>query len=219
MRLLDSIIETKCGPSTADELNKGDGNWAEEPCVTESFSELKTWADNYILEGFMAMSNGDSEEYFFRGEVAMALEGTWFESVTTDAGVDSANLGLFAFPTGTGRLYGFGENLYITDNSVNVAAAAAFLDYFTSEEGQALADGAWARVGVYTDADPSKGLSLTPAWVDLFDKATGGYVNNDQNFSTVITQEYWRVQNLVILGELEPADAGAVFQQFREANS
>jgi raffinose/stachyose/melibiose transport system substrate-binding protein len=219
MRLLDSLIETKCGSETADSLTKGDGNWATEACVTEAFTELKTWGDNYILDGFMAMSNEDSESMLFSGKVAMALEGTWFEGVSLDGGMESGSLGLFPFPTGTGRLYGFGENLYITETSQNAVAAAAFLDYFSSPEGQALANGAWARVGVYNDADASQGLSLTPAWVDIFSAATGLYVNNDQNFSTVVTQEYWRVQNLVILGELDPSEAGAVFQAFREDNS
>jgi raffinose/stachyose/melibiose transport system substrate-binding protein len=48
--------------------------------------------------------------------------------------------------------------------------------------------------------------------------STGLYVNNDQNFSTATTGEYWRIQNLVLTGDLDPADAGAEFQKFRDAN-
>jgi raffinose/stachyose/melibiose transport system substrate-binding protein len=219
MRLLDSLIELRCGADTADELNKGDGDWAEESCVTEAFTDLKEWGDEYILEGFMALSNEDSETQFFAGEVAMALEGTWFEGVSLDNGMASEDLGIFPFPTGTGRLYGFGENFYVSEASENKDAAAMFLDFFTSEEGQAIADGAWSRVGVYRDVDTSAGTPLTADWVELFDSAGALYTNNDQNFSTTVTQEYWRIQNAVLLGEIDPADAGAQFQQFREANS
>jgi raffinose/stachyose/melibiose transport system substrate-binding protein len=39
-------------------------------------------------------------------------------------------------------------------------------------------------------------------------------MNNDQNLSLSQTTEYWRIQNLVATGELDPADAGAEFQKF-----
>jgi raffinose/stachyose/melibiose transport system substrate-binding protein len=218
MRLLDSQIETLCGAETGDSLNIGDGDWSAEPCVTEAFTELQNWSDEYILEGFMAMSNADSEQQFYAGNVAMALEGSWFETFIVDNGMDVDNIGLFQFPTGTGRLYGFGEAWYITETSENAEAAAAFLDFISSEDGLAVAGDTWPRLGVYADFDASGASELTQTWAELFNDAQGIYINNDQNFSTVVTTEYWRIQNSVILGDISPADAGAEFQEFREAN-
>lgn len=218
MRLLDNLIETKCGADKADELNKADGDWSAEQCVTDAFTELKKWGDDYLVDGFMAMNNDDSSQLFFSGDAAMALEGTWFDSVTINAGMDSANVGLFHFPTGTGRVYGFGEAYYINANSDNPDAAAAFLDFFTSEQGQLLAGDAFSSLSVNKAVDSSDNSALAPVWIDMFNTATGTFQNNDMNFSTAMTTEYWRIQNSVLLGETDPADAGAAFQDWRSAN-
>jgi raffinose/stachyose/melibiose transport system substrate-binding protein len=218
MRLLDALVETKCGVETADTLNTGDGDWGAESCVTEAFTELKTWGDEYLNEGFMALSNDDSSQLFYSGDAAMTLEGTWFESNAYDGGMDPENVGIFTFPTETGRLYGFGEAFYINESSDNADAAAAFLDYVTSEEGQELAGNAWAALSVNKDVDRSEASPLAPAWIEIFNEATGIYTNNDQNFSTSVTTEYWRIQNSVLLGDIDPAEAGAEFQAFRESN-
>lgn len=218
MRLLDALVETKCGVETADSLNTGDGDWGAEPCVTEAFTELKMWGDQYINEGFMAMSNDDSSQLFYSGDAAMAFEGTWFESNAYDGGMDPEIVGIVTFPTETGRLYGFGEAFYINDSSENPDAAAAFLDFVTSVEGQELAGNAWAALSVNKDVDRSEASPLAPAWIEIFNDATGIYTNNDQNFSTAVTTEYWRIQNSVLLGDIDPADAGAEFQSFRESH-
>ncbi|MDN4491646.1 extracellular solute-binding protein [Demequina sp. SYSU T00068] len=218
MRLLDALVETKCGADKADELTKGDGDWGAEACVTEAFTELKTWGDEYINDGFMAMSNDDSSLLFYSGDAAMAFEGTWFESNAYDGGMDPENVGIFMFPTETGRLYGFGEGFYITETSDNPDAAAAFLDYITSTEGQDTAGNAWAALSVNADVDRTDASPLAPSWISLFNDATGVYMNNDQNFSTQVTTEYWRIHNAVLVGDIDPADAGAEFQKFRAAN-
>ncbi|WP_228373266.1 ABC transporter substrate-binding protein [Demequina silvatica] len=218
MRLLDALIETKCGADVADELNKGDGDWGTEACVTDAFTEFKSWGDNYMNEGFMALSNDDSSQLFYSGDAAMAFEGTWFEGNIVDNGMDVENVGIFTFPTDTGRLYGFGEGFYITEQAENPDAAALFLDYATSVEGQDLAGNAWAALSVNKEVDRSDASALAPTWIEIFNAATGIYTNNDQNFSTAVTTEYWRIQNAVLLGDIDPADAGAEFQSFREAN-
>lgn len=219
MRLLDSIIETKCGAETADALNTGDGDWSAEPCVTEAFTELKKWGDNYINEGFMGISNDDSSQLFFSGQAAMALEGTWLNSQVVDNGMDPAEVGIFPFPTGTGRLYGFGEGLYVSASTDKADLAAKFLDFFTSDESQTGAQGAWSPISANKNVTPSDTDTLAHYWVDMLADSTGLYVNNDQNFSTATTGEYWRIQNLVLTGDLDPADAGAEFQKFRDANN
>ncbi|HLT68260.1 MAG TPA: extracellular solute-binding protein [Microbacterium sp.] len=218
MRLLDSIIETKCGAETADALNTGDGDWSAEPCVTEAFTELKKWGDDYINEGFMGISNDDSSQLFFSGQAAMALEGTWLNSQVVDNGMDPAEVGIFPFPTGTGRLYGFGEGLYVSKSTDKADLAAKFLDFFTSDESQTGAQGAWSPISANKNVTPSDTDTLAHYWVDMLADSTGLYVNNDQNFSTATTGEYWRIQNLVLTGDLDPADAGAEFQKFRDAN-
>lgn len=217
MRLLDSLIETSCGVDTADELNTADGDWGTEPCVTEAFTELKTWSDNYFNEGFLGISNDDASQLFFNGDAAMAFEGTWFDSNLVDGGMDPANVGIFQFPTETGRLYGFGEAFYLNAGSDNKDMAAKFLDYVTSDAGQVQAAGAWSPLSVNKNVALNAEDPLAPIWAGLFNDATGVYVNNDQNFATAETTEYWRIQNSVLSGDIDPADAGAEFQKFRDS--
>lgn len=218
MRLLDSLIETECGADVADELNTGDGDWGAQPCVTDAFTELKTWGDSYVNDGFMAVSNDDSTQLFYSGQAAMAYEGTWLNSQLVDNGMDPENIGIFAFPTGTGRLYGFGEAFYVSAASKHPDEAAKFLDFITSADGQAIAGSAWAALSTNKEVTPDASNPLNAVWSELFGDAAGIYTNNDQNFSADVVGEYWRIQNSVLTGDIDPADAGAQFQQFRDAN-
>lgn len=218
MRFLDSLIETACGAETADELNTGDGDWGAEDCVTEAFTDLKTWGDEYFNDGYMAVSNDDSTQLFYTGQAAMAYEGTWFNANVVDNGMDPADIGIFTFPTGTDRLYGFGEGYYVSATSQHPDESATFLDFITSAEGQDIAGDAWAALSVNKEVEPSADNPLNAVWSELFGAAEGIYTNNDQNFSGDVTTEYWRIQNSVLTGDIAPADAGAQFQQYRDAN-
>lgn len=218
MRLLDSLIETTCGADVADQLNTEQTGWDTEECVTEAFTELRTWGDKYANEGFMGVSNDDSNQLFFGGQAAMALEGTWFDSFVTDNGMDPETVGIFPFPTGTGRLYGFGEALYVSSESEHPDEAAAFLDYASSTEVQTEVAGAFAAIPVNSEVAPSTDNPLHALWPEIFEEATGMYINNDQNLSLDQTTEYWRIQNSVLTGDLDPADAGPEFQKFIDAN-
>lgn len=218
MRLLDSLIETTCGAEKADELTQGDGDWGAEACVTEAFTELKTWGDQYLNEGFMAISNDDSSQLFFSGRAAMTIEGDWFGPMAIDGGLPVEEIGIFPFPTGTGRTYGFGELLYITPNAKNPDAAAQFLDFMVSEEGQQHLAGAFSSLSVNKDVAPGADTPLAAEWMELIAASEGSYINNDQNFATAETGEFWRVQNSVLTGDLDPAKAGAEFQAWRNAN-
>lgn len=219
MRLLDSLLETFCGPETADRLNTEQTGWDTEECVTEAFTELQTWGEKYINEGFMGINNDDSSQLFYTGEAAMALEGTWFDAMVTDNGMDAAGVGIFPFPTGTGRLYGFGEALYISASSAHPDEAAAFLDHVSSTAAQEESGGAFAAISVNKDVAPSADNPLHALWPPIFDGATGMYINNDQNLSLDQTTEYWRIQNSVLTGDIAPQDAGAEFQAFIDANA
>jgi raffinose/stachyose/melibiose transport system substrate-binding protein len=219
MRLLDSLVETACGAEVADELNTGDGDWGAEPCVTEAFTELKTWADGFFNEGYMGISNDDSSQLFFSGQAAMALEGTWFNGQVVDNGMDPENIGVFPFPTGTDRLYGFGEGFYINAASSHPDESAAFLDFITSVDGQEIAGTNWGAMSVNQEVPVDESNPLNARWAEIFAANDAGmYMNNDQNFSTAATTEYWRIQNSVLTGDLDPADAGPEFQAYRDAN-
>ena len=214
MRLLDSIIETKCGAATADKLNTKQQGWDTEPCVKESFTELKKWGDKYINQGFMGISNDDSSQLFYTGQAAMALEGTWFDAQVTDNGMNAKDVGIFPFPTGTGRLYGFGEAMYVNAASKAPDLAAKFLDFAMSTDEQNKSGGAFAAINVNKDVAPSTDNALHALWPPIFAAAKGMYINNDQNLSLDQTTEYWRIQNSVLTGSIAPADAGAQFQKF-----
>ncbi|WOF22890.1 extracellular solute-binding protein [Microbacterium betulae] len=219
MRLLDSLVETECGAQTADELNTGDGDWGAEPCVTDAFTELAAWGDAYLNDGFMGISNDDAAQLFFSGQAAMSLEGTWYNAQVVDNGLDPEDVGIFPFPTGTDRLYGFGEAYYVNAATDHPDEAAAFLDFLTSEEGQEIAGSNWGALSVNKDVPVDESNPLNAVWADVFAASDAGmYTNNDQNFSTAETTEYWRIQNSVLTGDLDPADAGAEFQAYRDAN-
>ncbi|MFC0678774.1 extracellular solute-binding protein [Lysobacter korlensis] len=214
MRLLDAILETKCGADGYQALVTGEASWAEEDCVTETFTEFEMWTGEYLNDGFISINNDESSALFYAGEAAMAFEGDWFNQAIRDNGMDEATVGIFPFPTGTGRIYGFNENNYITTNSDNPDEAAAFLDYLTSEEAQEKFIAAFGSQSVNVNVTSASDSELDQAWGPIFENATGVYMNNDQNLSLAETTEYWRIQNLVATGELDPADAGAEFQKF-----
>lgn len=220
MRLLDNLIETFCGPEIADRLNVEQQGWDSEECVTEAFSELAMWGQEHLNEGFMGIANTDAAQLFFRGEAAMTIEGMWFNAQVPDNGMDPENVGIFLFPTGTDRIYGFSEAFYISEESDNAELAGQFLDYATSAEAQENVIGAWAPLSVNPEVEPD--LSENPLhepWLEFFEQADGMYINNDQNFSLEQTTEYWRIQNSVLTGEIAPDEAGERFQQFLDSNA
>ncbi len=214
MRLLDSLIDTKCGADTMTKLMTKTTSWASEQCVTDAFTELKTWSDKYINKGFISMSNDDSSQLFYQGKAAMALEGTWFDANVKENGMDPANIGIVPFPTGTGRLYGFGEAFYVNAKSEHPDAAAKFLDFITSTEEQAKVVGSWAALSVNKAVQPKDTNPLDALWGPIFSNAKGLYVNSDQSLSLEETTEYWRIQNAVAIGKMQPAEAGAAMQKF-----
>jgi raffinose/stachyose/melibiose transport system substrate-binding protein len=214
MRLLDSILETKCGADGYQALVTKKASWADEACVTETFTEFDTWTSNYLNDGFISINNDESSALFYSGNAAMALEGDWFNQSIRDNGMDEASVGIFPIPTGTGRMYGFNENNYISSNAKNPDEAAKFLDYLTSDEAQEKFIAAFGSRSVNVDVKTEAGSELDQAWGPIFENATGVFMNNDQNLSLAETTEYWRIQNLVATGELEPAKAGAEFQKF-----
>ncbi|WP_120522628.1 ABC transporter substrate-binding protein [Arthrobacter celericrescens] len=220
MRLLDTFLEGKCGSETFDKLVTKQADWGQEQCVTDSFTELQTWSKDYFNPGFIGINNDESSALFFGGKAAMALEGDWFNASIEDQKMNLADVGVFSLPTGTSRLYGFEQAQYITKDSKNKDAAAKFLDYFTSKAVQQETLGLFAVQSVNKDvkADAAKATQLTKDWDGIFKDAKGLYMNNDQNFNQSQTREYWRIQNLVATGGLDPQQAGADMQKFLESS-
>ena len=219
MRLLDTFIETNCGAEKGDALNTRKASWANEPCATKSFEQLKTWSDNYFNKGFAGLAQTQAAALFTSGKAAMELEGDWFTTQAIDAGDKEDNLGVFGMPTGTGRLYGFSEGQYIAKASQHPDEAAKFLDYFTSAEVEGKNLGVFAAIPVNKDTKAAGAQSPLNTQIAEFTKnAKGFFLNNDQNFPTDVTTEYWRIQNGVTAGSIKPADAGALLQKFIDSH-
>jgi raffinose/stachyose/melibiose transport system substrate-binding protein len=219
MRLLDNILETKCGAETHDQLKKMDASWATTPCVAEAFTDLKTWSEKYITPNFMAMDNNESTQLLYSGKAATALEGDWFNGQLVNDQQDTDNYGIFLFPTGTGRLYSFAQGNYVGANSKHPDVAADFLNYFNSDEVQQKYLGTWGAVSVAANVKATNPSALDAAWPPIFAAATGTFQNADQAFPLDITTEYWRIQNLVATGEMDPAQAGVEFQKFIDSHT
>lgn len=217
MRLLDSLIEADCGAETGDKLNTLKASWATEPCVSRAFTDFKSW-EPFFQKGWVSAAAGDASNLFYSAKSAMQIEGDWFTQTIQDNGGKIGDYDTFAIPTGTGRLYGFTEGQYIAKASKNPDAAAKFLDYLTSTDVQTGFGSAFAALSVNKDAKPSTQQPIDQDFIKYFADAKGYFLNNDQNFSTKLTTEYWRIQNGVAQGQVDPAKAGTEFQKFIDSN-
>ncbi len=216
MRLLDSLLETKCGAEKHDALKSMTLSWTEEPCATEGFAELARWqSDGYLGKDFLGISPQDSNLLVYTGQAAMMLEGDWMVNMIADQGEDLANYGMFPFPTGTNRLYYFAEMLYVTKGGPDEEAAIRFLDYLTSDEVQEKELGNFGAISI--NKNISYGDDRRPLdaeWSEFFDTMTEVYEPGDQAFPLDVNTESWRVQNGVLTGDIAPADAAAQLQTF-----
>ncbi len=116
MRLMDVILESKCGVEKHDGLKSMKLSWKDEPCAAESFAELDKWSKSYILSPFMGIDQAQSFNLFVAGRAAMMLEGDWLVQQLAEA-ADLDGYDLFPVPTGTDRLYGFAEFHYVSTKS------------------------------------------------------------------------------------------------------
>lgn len=215
MRLMDVILETECGAETHDALKGMELNWAETECAVESFAQLELWSDNYILKPFMGIDQAQSFSLFTVGRAAMMLEGNWLVQQLAEA-TDLDNFGIFPFPTGTDRLYGFAEYHYVSSKSDQAEIAAAFLDYFNSTDVQQRYLGTFATNSVNSEISYENQRPLDAEWNEIFGQFDQMFVNGDQGFPGNVTTEYFRVINEVASDNMSPADAAAALQSFIE---
>jgi raffinose/stachyose/melibiose transport system substrate-binding protein len=216
MRLLDSLLETKCGAEKHDALKAMTANWAEEPCATEAFVELKRWdTDGFLGKDYMGISPQDSNLLVYTGAAAMMLEGDWMVNAISDEGEDLANYGMFPFPTGTNRLYFFAEMLYVGENSPNKEAAIKFLDYISSPEVQQANLGNFGAISIVKDIDyGADRRPLDAEWSEIFAQLTEVYEPGDQAFPLAVNTESWRIQNGMLTGDIDPNEAAGMLQTF-----
>lgn len=213
MRLMDVILETKCGAETHDALIAMKANWLETACATDSFAEMKTWAENYFLTPFMGIDQQQSFNLFAAGRAAMMLEGNWLVQQLSEV-ADLENFGLFPFPTGTDRLYGFAEYHYVSSKSQNADMAAEFLAYFVSTDVQQQFLGTMATNSVNAQVTYENQRPLDAEWNEIFAAYDQMFVNGDQGFPGNVTTEYFRVINEVASGGMEPQQAADAMQAF-----
>ncbi len=214
MRLMDVLLETKCGADKHDALMAMKADWTKEPCATDAFTEFAKWTKDYTLKPFMGISNQQSYTLFVAGRAAMMLEGDWLVSQLSGSKVNLDDYGIVPFPTNTNRLYGFAEYNYVSTKSKSPDLAAKFLDYFLSTKVQQDLVGQISSISVnknvqYTDQKP-----LEAKWLDIFKTYSKVYMNGDQAFPLDVTTEYFRVINDVASGNIQPADAAKQLQTF-----
>jgi len=216
MRLLDNLLETNCGAELNDKLTALKADWSKETCVATSFEDLKTWASKYFNKDWVSLSDAQGQQLFYQGKVAMALEGDWFAGFLDQARfTPTTDLGVFAFPTETGRIYGLQQANYISKTSKNPDAAAKFLDFWMSKDEQTKYAGSWSQVPAVQGVPvKDNGVGLSQPFNDLANKAAGQFQNNDQTFPLDVTTEYWRIMNGVATGSIAPAEAGKQMQSF-----
>lgn len=207
MRLMDVILEAKCGADKHDQLMDMKLDWATEPCATDSFKELGDWSANYILSPFMGIDQAQSFNLFVAGKAAMMLEGDWLVSQLDAAGLNDSQIDLFPFPTGTDRLYGFGEDLYVSSKSKVADEAAKFLDYISSDAVQQANLGQFGSISINKNVKYENVVPLNQKWMDIFAKYSAIYMNGDQAFPLDVTTEYFRLINEVASGTMKPEDA------------
>jgi raffinose/stachyose/melibiose transport system substrate-binding protein len=218
MRLMDVILESKCGAEAHDALKNMKVSWATEPCAASSFAELDKWAKNYILSPFMGIDNAQAFNLFTAGRAAMMLEGDWLVQQLAEAG-NLDDYDVFPFPTGTDRLYGFAEYHYISTKSQNADLAAKFLDYFVSTPVQQEVLGMFSTTSINKNVKYEGLRPMDQKWVDIFNTYSQVYMNGDQAFPLDVTTEYFRIINEVASGNVAPADAGGQLQKFIDDRS
>ncbi|KKX27070.1 extracellular solute-binding protein [Rhizobium sp. LC145] len=214
MRLMDELLETTCGAELHDQLKSLQADWSKTECATKAFAEMQMWGQNYILSPFMGVDQKQSFTLFLAKRAAMMLEGDWLVSQIKEGG-NLDDYGVFPFPNGTGRLYGFAEYFYISSKTSKPDLAAEFIDSFTSTEFQTEIAGVFGALSVNKEVKLKDDASaMHKEWTEIFAEATGTFVNGDQAFPLDVTTEYFRVINDVAAGRLEPQAAAGAMQTF-----
>jgi raffinose/stachyose/melibiose transport system substrate-binding protein len=213
MRLIDVLMEQACGADKHDALLAHKVSWATEPCVTAAFADLKKWSEDYILKPFMGIGQEQSFNLFVAGKAAMMLEGDWLVGQLDQNGVLDG-YDVFAFPTDSGRLYGFGQFYYMSAYSEHKDIAAKFLDFLNNRENSQKYLGNAGVLSMNKHVTYSYSRDLENQWLDIFKSHDKIFMNSDLPLSSKDVTEYFRITNSVAEGTMEPSEAGPAFQKF-----
>jgi raffinose/stachyose/melibiose transport system substrate-binding protein len=216
MRLIDSLLETKCGAQKHDALKNMTADWTKEQCVTDAFAEFKAWNDKgYLPKDFLSVDPDGPDVHIsvYKGDAAYYYEGDWIVPGLKGEGVNQEDLGFFYFPTGTDRVSFFTEQLFMTSNSKHKDEAAVFMDWISSPDAQKKYQSAWGSLS------PTKDLKLAPdagpliiQVNDMVAKAKGIYIPADQSLPLDAVNALFRVDADIIQNVIQPKDAGAKIQ-------
>jgi raffinose/stachyose/melibiose transport system substrate-binding protein len=219
MRLVDSLLELKCGAELHDQLRSMEANWADETCVTDAYTEYRRWVtEGWLPDNFLGVSPDEPAVPFYTGQAGMLYDGDWQLKGFPASEQDMSNIDFFNFPTGTGRISFFNELYFITSTSPNKDAAAAFLDYWTSAEVQGAYPGIWGAFSPTLGASPDPGDdALVAEWQMVVETAPGGYLPADQALAQDVLTTYFRMNDEVVSGVTEPSAVGAIIQEAIDA--
>jgi raffinose/stachyose/melibiose transport system substrate-binding protein len=219
MRLLDSLLDTECGAATFNALRNLQLNWTTTPCAAAGYNLLASWIkDGYFPNGFMAWNPSSNAMYtpMFADKAAMTIDGDWSVTTLQQGKQNLADWGIFAFPTGTGQLYGFTESLWISSQSTKKADAAKLINYLVSAPVQQkyfneLGTTVSPTVGV---KPPASLNSYSTAWYNLFNSGDFNtmYLPSDEAFPPDIVTAYELQMQKVELGQENGTKAVANLQ-------
>lgn len=214
MRLLDSLLEMECGAQTHDDLKNLKVNWTKTACATKGFQEFRRWIDEgWLPKDFLGVQPEDTHAPVYKGEAAMYYEGDWVVPRLNDEGMSPDDMGFFHFPTGTGRISYFTEELFISRTSTHKDAAAVFLDWLSSKPVQEMYAGKFGSLPPTKNSPvPEDAPVLLKEVIDLVDKAPGIYIPGDQSLPYPVVLEYWRAQDGIIAKLVKPEEAPQIVQ-------
>ena len=220
MRMMDAILEATCGAEKNDGLMAMKLDWSKEECATQAFQEFHKWTSKYFLRPFMGIDNNQAFNLFLQGRVGDGAGRRLVRGSVARSRCQSATTTTPSrFPTGTGRLYGFGEYNYISTKSKNPDAAAKFLDYLESDEVQQEEPRTLRRPVGEQERQVRQHQRARPSACRTSSRSAKGlYVNGDQAFPLTETTEYWRIINDVASDNLDPAQAAGQMQAFIAAH-
>lgn len=208
MRLLDYLIEVRCGPELHDKLVSLETNW-DRPEVVKAYQTFKKWVDQWIVPGFLPLSPDDARMPMYGGKALMVFEGNWMETVFKADGQDVHNFDFFIHPTDHKplRVAGFPEQFMISASSKHKDEAAELINWLVQPElmnreyGKAFAS--TATIGVAPDKEE---LPSSYKWRKALEYV-GIWKLTDQALKSELLHTFFELQDKIVLGEITPEQA------------
>lgn len=216
-RYLEALLEYYAGPEEHDALNALEADWSKSEAVTNAFAKLKDWGDKgYFIDGYVTEDANNAKMYVFSGSSAMVMDNSGMASDVVANGYDTSQYSFFALPTGqdgkTGRISSYVKttqfNKNLTDDQFE--AAMLFWDYYYSDESLA-AHASIEQPTAVAGAKLSDSMALADGLLEMIDEA-GSYTTTDQNVPNEIMDVVFATEEAVLLGSIEPSQAGAQIQ-------